>query len=464
MIDVQEVLGDVPHFDTFCSLDNLHSLVDRLRANSHFEVMAAGSSVNGIPIHHVRYGKGRVKALLVAGVHCMEPIGGLTVFSLMSLLEQGNRALLDADIEWHIVPCIDPDGALLNEGWTQKAFTLHSFMKNYFMQAYAEQVDMSFPIKYKKLTWNRPSHEATILQRLLDEIRPNFFFSLHNARTGGAFYFLSHDIGPKYYQQIYGLLEQQRFPLQKRPIWRELYVPLSEGILPMHSTTRYYDFLEKTTPSPEDRVPWGGGSFDYLAEIKPDAQTFIAEMGYAQHPSDQSDKVTGENLRRFKLRIEADSKFIGTLLLEEWEKVKGDLDPASPFYRAILGGTVFLTKERLPEAGVPLSRYSTLDTLFNPQHNRPMTEGDRFDACFVDGGFMFLHMGYQFVRLLKASPQTPAIRQAIARLDPAFDDALDEIGNQVDFDAFEVFSCDTLARVQLGSGLIVLNSILERRC
>ena len=33
----------------------------------------------------------------------------------------------------------------------------------------------------------------------------------------------------------------------------------------------------------------------------------------------------------------------------------------------------------------------------------------------------------------------------------------------LDLDAFEVIDCDTLAKVQLGSGLIVLNSVLDAR-
>jgi hypothetical protein len=461
MINIEDVLRDVPHFDKFCSVAQLHALAERLRKDENFEVQVAGVSANGLPIHHIRCGKGAVKALFFGGPHCMEPIGGLTVASLLAVLEKGNRSLLDADVEWHFVPCIDPDGALLNEGWTQQSFSLENFMRYYFQQTLSEQVDGSFPVNYKKMIWSRPSQEATVARDLIDKIRPDFFFSLHNARTGGAFYFLTRDIGPKGHKQIYDLLQRHDFPLQKRPIWRELYTPFAEGILPMHSTKNYYDFLARTSASPEKVVTWGGSSFDYLAEIKPDAQVFVAEMGYARHPDDQSDELTGQNLRHFKLRIEADSKYLGTALLEEWEKVKGDVDSTSPFFRAIAGGAVFPSREKLAQAGVPLSRYSSQDTLFNPLHDRGMTVGDRFDACLVDGGFMFLQMSYQFVRLLKASPQTPAVRSAIARLEPIFDGALKEIARHVDFAAFKVFDYDTLAKVQLGSGLIVINSLLE---
>src|SRR5262245_40331295 len=102
MINIEEVLNKVPHFETFCSVARLHTLVERLRSDQRFAVDTAGMSTGGVPIHHIRFGTGSIKALLVAGVHCHEPIGGLTVFSLLRLLEEGNVALTRAGVEWHV--------------------------------------------------------------------------------------------------------------------------------------------------------------------------------------------------------------------------------------------------------------------------------------------------------------------------------------------------------------------------
>jgi zinc carboxypeptidase len=459
MINVPAVIKDMPHFETFCSVEKLHGLVERLRADSRFEINAAGTSVNGLPIHHVRFGKGAVKSLFVAGPHAMEPIGSLTVFSLMSLLHEGNRVLLNADVEWHIVPCIDPDGAILNEGWSQKPFMLENFMRNYYVQAPRDQVDISFPITHKKLAFDQPSKEARILQGLLDRIRPDFYFSLHNAFVGGGFYYFTRDIGQKYYRQIHELLEQHHVPLQKKAIWREICAPFGEGIVEQFTMKKYYDQVEKTVPHPEEMFKnMGASSSDYLAEIKPSALTFVAEFGYVRHPDDESQKETGQNLRQFKLRIEADTKCLVTAILEEWERVKEDVDATSPFYKARFDWLVS-AKEKICESG---GRYGMRDTLFNPDYGRTMTESDRFQACMVDSGLEILCTHYQFVRLLKASKQTPAVRQATERLERAFAHALtDIIANHVDLDAFEVIDCDTLAKVQLGSGLIALDSVLE---
>jgi hypothetical protein len=110
---------------------------------------------------------------------------------------------------------------------------------------------------------------------------------------------------------------------------------------------------------------------------------------------------------------------------------------------------------------MPVSRYPTREILFNPEYGKMMTEGDRVEACVADGGLFFLFFSYQVVRLLQASPQTSPVRQAIERLERVYAQALAELDRQLDFAAFRAIDCDVLARIQLGSGLIALNSVLE---
>lgn len=465
MIDVETALGDIPHFETFCSVDKLHALVATLSADPRFDVRVAGTSVNGVPIHHVRFGRGKVKALFVAFPHPMEPIGGMTVFSLMTLLKQGHRALLEAEVEWNIVPCIDPDGAILNEPWSQD-FSIEKYLRNYYLQSARDQADMSFAISYKKLVVDRPSREAAVLKSVIDACLPDFYTTLHNTRVGGAFYLLSHDIDHKYHRQLYRLLEQQQFPLQTRPPWKEVGARYGEGIGEVLFTRKIYDYLEQTTPSPEkyELIRYGAESWDYMAEIKPEALTFVPEMGCLRHPFDESERATGIDLRWFKLRIDADSKYLASVLLQQWQAVKDELDADSPFYRAVLGGTVLPVPEEVVNGGWPMSRYPTRDILFNPKYDRSMTEADLVNVCVVDSGLYFVQWAYQFLRLLRASRPTPRVRQAIALAEQAFDRVRAEIDRYIDVNAFSIAPADTLARVQLGSTLIALNSVLEARC
>jgi hypothetical protein len=462
VIDVTEVLRALPEFKGFCSVQQLQRLSEELPTHSaSFWSEIAGTSVNGLPIHHIRYGSGSVKVLLVGFPHPNEPVGGLTVFALLSLLSRGHRQLTTADVEWHIVPCIDPDGALLNEGWSQQAFTLERYMKNFHRQELQDQVECSFPIKHKKLEFNHPIHETRILKGLLETIRPDFYYPLHNsAGAGGAWYSLNHDIGPGYYNQLHALLEEHRIPLQQSAPFGECFAQLAPGIWELYSTGRLYDCMEATTPDPQKVLQTGACSWEYLTEIKRGAVTFVTELPYIKHPSDGSRDRAAGNLRQLKLRMDADNKFVATLILQEWDRVKSDLDETSPFYRKVFQGVIG-AKDALVE-GLPSWPYKTRDILFSPAYDAPMTEGDRFNVFLLDRYFVLCH-SYEFVRLLKVSRQTPAVRDATLRLDAVFDEALADIAESVDFDAFEVIDHDALARVQLGSGLIVLNSVLETR-
>src|SRR5262249_31488127 len=175
MIDVEAALGRIPHFDTFLTLAQLHAQADRLAADPRFDVRVAGTSGEGRPIHHVTFGSGAVKALFVAGPQAQEPTGGLTASSLLHLLQHDDPSLRDADVEWHVVPCIDPDAALLNEDWYVEPFTFDHYMRNYYMQPRIDQVDFTFPVNYKDFVFDKPSTEAKVLLEILERVGPDFY-------------------------------------------------------------------------------------------------------------------------------------------------------------------------------------------------------------------------------------------------------------------------------------------------
>jgi hypothetical protein len=238
-------------------------------------------------------------------------------------------------------------------------------------------------------------------------------------------------------------------------------VPYAQGIVEMWTVKKYYDFLEKTSPAPEKSIHYGGGSWDYVEEINPNALVFVAEAGYARHPREASDIDTGQNLRQFLLRLDADRRYLGSVLVEVWEKIKDQVDASSPLYRATVDGKLIPTREDLVDGKARLSRYPMSDALFNPDYARNMTEADRVSAC-LDAVY-FLTVRSQVIRLLQASPQTQDIRSGACRLEHAFEEALEQLDRLIDFSRMERVDCGTLARVQLGCGLVALNSILAQR-
>lgn len=461
MINVQKVLDAVPHAETFCSVRKLNEVAERARGDRSFLVDVAGTSGRGIPIYHVRFGSGKTKALVVGGPHAHEPIGSVTVLSLLTLLASKNSELANADVEWHIVPCSDPDGASLNESWTQRSFTFENYVKGYYVQPLRQQVDACFPIAYKKLTFTQPSPIARTLQKLLDQIRPDFFFSLHNSWGEGGYFVLNHGIADAYYAELRAILTACRIPVQSD--FRVNLCPkrFSDGVFQTPTIRDYYDYLERTVPDPEKvLVNAGANSWDYLSEIKPDARSFVAELGYFRFPHDSQSLVPrGKPLRQILLRQDADSKFLAAAIIEEWDRLEGQLESSSPFFPAVLEDLIS-RKEGLLEGGMPISRYVTRDVLLNPRYSGDASESDLLHAYLVDGGLYFLRTAYQFVRLLKDSRPSPDVRRAIDRFEALFKDALAQVAREVDLSRVEIIDCTTLAKAQLGSGLVVLNAVM----
>jgi len=332
-------------------------------------------------------------------------------------------------------------------------------MRNSHRQEPRDQVEWSFPINYKRLVFNEPTRETRVLQRILETVLPDFYYTLHNTIAGGGFFLLNCDIGQQYYQELYGLLRRHRIPLQANSSHLAWCPQFAQGVVELTTTRRLYDSLEKTTPHPERLLHSGGLSSEYLASIKANAVTFVAELPYVKHPSDGSTRETTRNLRQVRLRLDAENKFVATVIIEEWDKVEPDLDRNSPFYKKIFNGVISV-KESLCE-GLPSWPFKIQEILFSSAHGKTMTEGEQLSAYLQR--FRMLCQSHEFVRLLKASTQTAAVTRATARVESVLDDALEDIGRTIDLSLMEAVDHDTLAKVQLGSGLIVLNSILSAR-
>lgn len=132
--------------------------------------------------------------LVVGGVHPNEPIGSHTIIQLL-------RDLLDDDslrerlgTVWHFIPCVDPDGMRLNEGWFDNPSDGETYFRHFYRPPGDEQVEWTFPINYKSKYFDAMLPETQALQRVIDEIRPDFYVPLHNSESGGAYFYVSEPI------------------------------------------------------------------------------------------------------------------------------------------------------------------------------------------------------------------------------------------------------------------------------
>lgn len=462
MINIDKAIKALPLFDKFCSVDDLVALAKQLATNNQFVVKEVGVSDKGEPIHHIKYGKGAIKALIVGGPHADEPIGSLTVYSLLTLLRDKNVDLLLQDVEWNIIPCIDPDGAKLNEGWSQKPFSFDNFMRFFHKQNLKDQVDGSFPVNYKKLVFDNPVAGAQVLKKVIDDVIPDFYFSLHNTMIGGAHYYISHDIGSTYYQQLYALLDECKMPLHIGSPSYPFLKEFDKAIFELATMRNVYDDMEPLVDNPADHLNCGATSWEYLQSVNSNAFTFVAELAYVKHPMMSVTAETSDNYRQLVLRAEADNKYLKTVILEEWEHVKSDVSCNSPFYTKVMPHIEY-AKETLHEFLPEWPNKSSQHTLFFQGYKGKAREDQRFNVYMRDR-YRYLCTCYEFVRLLKESHQTPSVVSAITRLDGLFDQAFAEVFEHIRIDDFEVLDVNLLAKAQLGSGLIALNALIDSRC
>jgi hypothetical protein len=291
-------------------------------------------------------------------------------------------------------------------------------------------------------------------------VRPDFYFTLHNyAGMGGVWFIISRDIGDAYYEPMRDLAAKLGMRLKSEFAFGTPEFGLGVSAIP--TVRSLYDYLVGLgLPIPGEMAQGnvGAASYEYLEEIEPSALTFVSEPSYGRHSGDGSQRETQLNLRLLNLRVDAHQKYIATVILEEWDRTHADLDVTSAFYRK-LAAELVSGRDTLHEGITAWYVHPIQEMLFNPALSRPATEGD-LTELFGMHMTLFLGNAYTFVRLLEASRQTDRVRVAIGRLERVFDEALAEMWRYLDFGAYEAFDCDSLVRMQLGSGLIALNSLL----
>src|SRR5262249_6262307 len=171
-----------------------------------------GTSRLGEPLVCLSVGSGALNALIVGMPHPNEPIGAHTATYLARLLFEDDDLRESLDATWHIVPCVDPDGTRLNEGWFKGPYTRTHYARNFYRPASEDQVEWTFPFSYKKAYFDRVLPETLALMRVIDDVKPALLCSLHNAESGGVYYYVSRD-APGLYPALHAIPAHLGLPL-----------------------------------------------------------------------------------------------------------------------------------------------------------------------------------------------------------------------------------------------------------
>ncbi|GAA3685655.1 hypothetical protein GCM10022267_85600 [Lentzea roselyniae] len=186
----------VPEIDRVCTVDEANSAVDELvaEAPSVCRVRRIGTSRQGEPLRLLSVGHGARNALVIGCPHPNEPIGLLTVTHLARLIASTPDLRDGIDFVWHFIPCIDPDGTRLNEGWFAGPHTIREYHSQFYRPALRDQPEWTFPVLDERACFDRTLPETEALARVIDDLRPDFQYSLHNADFGGVFFILGKDV------------------------------------------------------------------------------------------------------------------------------------------------------------------------------------------------------------------------------------------------------------------------------
>lgn len=179
------------------------------------DFLVYGSSVKGNELYCLKIGKGKINVLILGFPHSNEPFGGtFSIYYAKKLASDEDN--LDKFTFW-IIPCADPDSALLNEEWFTKNYSfLNEVIYNYRNKA-NNQIDWTFPVKIKRnnkviYKYRNPPPKTKALIKLIDKIKPSFLFPLHNSEFGGVYQYLSHP-RPKLYPRFKSTILKNKFPL-----------------------------------------------------------------------------------------------------------------------------------------------------------------------------------------------------------------------------------------------------------
>jgi len=406
-IDPIARLAGTPEYTEFPTVDELTTRFRQL-ADAHADIASMrriGTSRLGEPLYCLTITGGPAHAIVFASVHPNEPVGNLTALHLAESV-CGDAELRDAlNYTWHIIPCIDPDGTRLNEGWFGGPFDRGHYARHFYRPAPDEQVEWTFPFEYKKAYFDRMLPETLALMRLIDDTKPAFMCSLHNGELGGIYYYLSRPV-PELYETLHAIPASLGLPLDTGEPEAPYVERFAPAIFHMIRTTDAYDFMERLGLDPETRES-GDSSAAYADKYG--TLTLVTEVPYWAHPDINDQTETTDRYSDVLRRRAAGLAHLSAELIDTLDAVAPDISGDSPFLRA--------TKAFAP--GIARTAAQDEARAADPENDRPATVAERFGCADLVHCFRLRYGGMLLRALdgeLAMGNGTPAIRAQHARM------------------------------------------------
>ncbi|GAA3742450.1 hypothetical protein HDA32_003283 [Spinactinospora alkalitolerans] len=402
-----DLIGELPRFTAFLGVDDLAARARAIAADRPdiAGVRGIGESRLGDPLWSMTIEGGPRHALVFGGVHPNEPVGGLTALHLARTLLDDDALREDLGYTWHIIPCIDPDGTRLNEGWFAGPVSRGHYGRHFYRPAGDEQVEWSFPFSYKRAEFTRVMPETRALMRVIDDVRPAFMASLHNGEYGGVFYYVSHTT-PELTEQLTRIPAELGLPLETGEGEAPFIERLAPAVFRAFRAEQAYDFAESHGLDPLDQL--AGASSAAYAE--PHGTFYLAsEVPYwADADADDHTPIDRDYADLLRERG-AEIGEVARLLTEALDDVADDVSVESPFLRASRAFAPYLSAEAAQLA-------SRADA---PENRRPALVCERMSGLASVEAARLRYAGMLLRALegeIAVGNPTPAVRRQHARL------------------------------------------------
>ncbi|MFE4196966.1 M14 family zinc carboxypeptidase [Paenarthrobacter sp. NPDC056912] len=448
--EVLQKAESVPAADAFPAVDELIRRFDTF-ATERPELVhrrRIGTSRLGEPIPLYSFGAGTKNHLIVAGVHPNEPIGAIMALHLAQALVDGDTFVNGLDAQWHIVPCIDPDGARLNENWFARPNDRCYYGRNFYRPARDEQVEWSFPTDYKEAYFDKVTPESQALMRAIDHVKPDLYVALHNGEMGGVYYYLSRPVD-ELHVALHAIPAHMGLPLdvgEPESPHIEEYAP---AIFGMGTVAEAYEFYADLGVDPVSAVS-GTSSGEYAT--RHETLSLIAELPYWIHPDADDQSPIDETYRQLLIRTARETEDLHSALQELLQGAEPYLKLQTPFLTAV--------RDFLPRLEASVG--ADVRRADRESSARPATVAERFGREDVIHCFR-LRYGGMLLRGLKAETESglahPQVHKVLAVASTTYE-RWENMATRAD--NAQTVAIQTLAGVQyaatLAAALVLRNS------
>lgn len=397
----------IPDYQEFLTPDELHaSSVQLVKEFPHLaQLCEIGTSTEGRTIELLTIGNGPKVALFIGAPHPNEPIGTLTLDFLSRFLCERQDVRERLGYTFLIVKVSDPDGLALNSGWLKEKFSPLTYALNYYRPPQDEQVEWGFPIHYKTLHFATPPAETQAVMRLMEQYRPTFYYSLHNASFCGVYFYLTRRL-PALFAQLHQLVAEHGLPLHQGEPEVSYIQAWDQAIYPLFGAREQYDFLAQNLGvDPTPYLATGTSSDDYLKLLVPEALSLVCELPYFTDPVLEDSSPSG--MSRREAMAEGMRRTEETLrVLETHFLALQDVLPRNRLFRSVA--------EYLRRTPKRLAAQRTAIT--EPAYAQEASRAQAFDARVCRSFHVMLYLGelYRLTREIGEEGRAEEMRGHIA--------------------------------------------------